>query len=338
MSFKLTSIFNIGKYQFFGGINDCHIKRSVREIVDTAVIKIPAIGRVNTADTLSGNLPITSIATSTLFAEGDPVTIKLGYNKQNLQEFKGFVRRVNANIPVEVECEGYAWQLRRKRIVGNWKSILLKDFLTILVAGTDIKLSQYIPAFTLTNLKINTANGLKVLEYLRDKVHLTPFFLFDTLYVGLEETVPGSQVKFRLGWNTIRDNQLKWRLADDTKALVRMVAAKGKNPKRTLYTAGDADGSVIEENISFVSDPATLQAIANDALQKAKYTGFEGGVSCFLQPFIQMCDTAIIIDKIYGERGGNYFTLGTEVHFGMNAAQRKFFIGRSLGGTKVNAS
>lgn len=329
MSFRLTSIITIGSYVFYGGVHDVVIKRSVKEIVDTAVIKIPAIGRVNNQD----DLPSNSIATSKLWKEGDTVTILLGYNNQNFQEFKGFVRRVNASIPVSIECEGFGWQLRRKRLVQSWKSVKLLEVLTELVKGTDVKLSSHIPDMTLTNLKIDHANGLKVLEYIKDHVHLSAYFVFDTLYVGLEAGLPGNKVQHRLGWNTIRDDQLKWRLANDTKVLVHLVTGKGKNKKRTLYTAGDKDGAVVEENIACLTNPTDLQNVANDLLQRAKYTGFEGGVTCFLQPYIQLADTDAITDKLYGERGGNYFTEGTEVQFGFNTGgRRKVFLGRSLGG------
>lgn len=333
MSFKLTSIIQIGQYKFFGGVHDCKIKRSVKEIVDTAVLKIPAIGRVNN----NFDLPENSIATSKLWKEGDAVSIQLGYNNDNRQEFKGFVRRVNASIPVVIECEGYAWQLRRKRFVKNWKSVKLRDFLTEIISGTDIKLSQYIPDMALTNLKVNQANGLKVLEYIKDHLHLSAYFLFDTLYVGLEEGVPGNKVNHRLGWNTIRDDKLKWRLADDTQVQIKLVTGKGKNKKRSLFTAGDANGAVVEKSIANLKDEGDLQSVANDLLQQAKYTGFEGNISGFLQPFIQMCDTDILIDKIYNERGGSYFVQGTEVRFGMNGAQRDTFLGRTLSGA-ANAS
>jgi len=331
MSFKLTCFVQIGNYQFYGGINDCVIKRSVKEIVDTAVLKIPAVGRVNSDD----NEPQNSIATSALWTEGDQVIIQLGYNGNNLQEFKGFVRRVNASIPVVVECEGYGWQLRRKVIVQSWKSVKLRDFLTVLVAGTDIQLSQYIPDMMLTNLKINHANALKALEYVKDHCHLSVYFLFDTLYVGLEEGVKGNVVKHRLGWNTVRDDKLKWRLAADTSVQIRLVTGKGKNAKRVVYQAGDANGSMVTKNIANLVDSADAQSVADDLLQQAKYTGFEGTMTAFLQPFIQMCDTEAITDKLYNERTGNYFTQGCEVKFGMQGAQRIISIGRTLSGAPV---
>jgi hypothetical protein len=341
MPFKLTSIIKIGEYQFNGGVNEVKIKRSCREIVDTAVLKIPALAQVANYSKKRGipqgdalKSALGSVKSSTFFAEGDSVSIQLGYNRAYCQEFKGFVRRVSPSIPVEIECEGYAWQLRRKVLSGSWKIILLLDFLKILVAGTDIIISPHVQNTKLTGLHFPASNGLKVLELLRDKAHLCCYFLFDTLYVGLEELSPGDSVAFRLGWNTIKTDDLKWRVGDKTPVQVKLIGKKGKKQKAPTYITGDADGALITEHIGFISDPVYLQKVADDVLQRAKYSGFEGGILCFLQPFIQMTDTAVIIYKIYKQRGGKYFTVGTEVTFGVNGGRRKIFIGRRLGGNK----
>lgn len=327
MSFKLQCLITIGTLEIRGGINDASkIKRSVKEIVDTATLKIPAVGRINK----TSDLPTTSIETSKLWTEGDKVTIQLGYNGDLRTEFKGFVRRVTASVPVEVECEGYAWQLRRVRLLKSYKSVTLKAFLKDLVLGTDITLSQFIPDMQLSNLTINHANALKTLEYLKEKLHLSVYFQFDVLYVGLEEGVRGNLVKFRLGWNCVRDDNLKYRLASDTQVLVRLVTGKGKNNKRTLIEVGDQGGSLIQKYIANVTDEATLRAIANDILQKAKYTGYEGYISGLLQPFCQPCDTAMIIDKMYNVMGGNCFTEATEVDFTMHGATRKTHVSRAI--------
>lgn len=325
---RLTSIIQIGNYQLRGGVNEAKGKRSVKEIIDTATLKIPSIGRVIGKSALPGS----SIQTSKLFNEGDKVTIDLGYNNDNKREFKGFVRRVTPSIPVTIECEGYAWLLRRKRVLKSWKTVSLKEVLKELIADTEITLSPFIPELTLKNLAINHANALKALEYIKERLHLAVYFQFDVLYVGLEEGVPGSPVKFRLGYNTIRDDQLKYRLASDTKVLVRLVTGKGKKAKRTLIEVGDKDGSLVERRIANVTDAGDLQKIANDLLIQAKYTGFEGYITAFLQPYCQPCDTAVIIDRMYNERGGKYFVEGVEFDFGMNGGQRKVHIGRSLSG------
>jgi len=327
MSFKLCSRVTIGNYQLKGGIHEASkITRSVKDIVDKALLKIPAIGRINSG----ANLPSTSIETSKLWNEGDKVTIELGYNGDYRTEFTGFVRRVTASVPVEVECEGYAWQLRRKRFLKSYKAISLKDFLNELISDTDIVLSPYVPDIPLVNLNAHRPNALSQLEYVRDHNHLSVYFQFNKLYVGLEEGVPGNQVRFRLGWNCIRDDNLKYRLASDNKVLVRLVTGKGNHKKRTLIEVGDPDGSIFQKYVNNVTDHDHLQSIANDLLQKAKYTGYEGYVSGLLQPFCQACDTAIIIDKKYNVMGGSFFVTGTEVNFTINGATRKTHISRAL--------
>jgi hypothetical protein len=333
MSFKLQCLINIGTLEIRGGINEASkIKRGVKEIVDTGLLKIPAVGRIvyASANQPDSSLPTTSIETSKLWQEGDPITIQLGYNGDLRTEFKGFVRRVTASVPVEVQCEGYAWQLRRKRLLKSYKSVALKDFLKDLIASTDITLSPFIPDMTLTNLTINHANALKTLEYVKEKLHLSVYFQFDVLYVGLEEGVPGNPVKFRLGWNCVRDDNLKYRLAADNEVLVRLVTGKGKNNKRTLIEVGDPGGSLITKYIANITDQATLQAIANDLLQKAKYTGYEGYISGLLQPYCQPCDTAVIIDQLYNVMGGSCFVEAAEIEFTMKGATRKVHVSRAL--------
>jgi hypothetical protein len=345
MSFKLCSQIAIGKYAFSGGVNEVKIHRSVKAIMDTATIKIPAAGRVANPIKLSGmysglpglsspnNAPESSVETSTLWHEGDKVNILLGYNQDYRQEFMGFVRRVSPSIPLLIECEGYAWQLRRKRFIGTWKTIQLIDFLQILVSGTDIKLSPNIPSVPLINLSIKSGNAVQALEYIRDNMHLACYFQFDVLYVGLEEVQPGKiieQVKYRLGWNVIRDDKLKYRLASDNNVLVQIYAGKGKNKKRPVFEAGDKSGGIIKEYVSNIADRSHLQRVANEILLYAKYTGFEGGITGFLQPYCNPSDTVVLIDKKYNVRTGSYFVDGIEVIFGMNGAQRIVHITRAL--------
>jgi hypothetical protein len=325
--FNLTSEVILGNYTMYGGFNEVKIKRSVKEIVDTATIKVPSIGRIKD----NPGLPMSSIETSTCWTEGDEVTMLLGYNNDNRQEFKGFVRSVKPSIPVEIECEGYAWQLRRKYLPGYWKSIKLREFLTILIQGTAIKISPFVPDLPLTNLNIATcANCLEILEYLKKNCHLAVYFQFDTLYVGLEEAIPGDLVKYDIGWNVPRTNKLDYKVASDTKVSIQLVTGKGKNKKRTLIQKGDAGGSLIRENISNIVDQKSLTTIANQQLAHRKYDGLQGNLDAFMQPYCKPCDTAQLIDEIYNVVDGEYFVEGVEITFGMNGGQRKVHLGPAL--------
>jgi len=356
MSFRLCSQISIGKYAFSGGVNDIVIKRSVKEIIDTCTIKIPGIANIESlkrgvADVLGpgitavtksnvDGLSKSSVRTSTLWQEGDKVSIFLGYNNDYQQEFKGFVRRVSPSIPVVIECEGYGWQLRRKPFNGAWKSIKLIDLLTLIISGTDVKLSPYIPDATLTDVWFKGGNALTALGILKDKSHLAVYFYFDQLYAGLEEVQEGKktiQRNWRLGWNAPRTDTLKYRIADNTNVQIKVTAAKGKNAKTPILIVGDTGGSIINEHLAFNSDPGQMKRIANQLLLYKKYTGFEGTITGFLQPYADPGDTANIVDKMYNVYTGLYFIDGIEVKFGINGAQRIVSISHALSAPKFLA-
>ena len=322
--FRYSSNIQLGSFSFKGGYNSIVIKRSSRDFMDTAVIKLPALSRVKNK---SGQ-PASSGKTEKLFKEGDKVLISLGYNDDNHQEFAGFIRRVSPSVPTVIECEGYGWQLRRKQIGASWKNTTLRQVLEEVVRGTDVTLSPLIPDLPLTNFSIINLNGLQVLEYLRDKLLLTPFFSLNELYVGLQLGMVKNKVNLRLGWNVIKD-ELKSRLAEETKVLVKIKTGKGKKNERIEYEAGDKDGSVREIDLPNVQDNSWVKLIAEDALAKAKYTGFEGSVTCFLQPFVEPSYEAAVVDK-KDDRSGSYFVIGTELTMDMQGARRKVHIGSKL--------
>ena len=111
--FILNSDISIGKpgvNQFrFTGVHELRIKRSIHNYTDTAIIQLPSIATLFTKNNSSS--PKTVI-TGKQWNDGDPVTIKLGYNNEMHEEFKGFIKHRDLNMPLEIECEGYAYQLK----------------------------------------------------------------------------------------------------------------------------------------------------------------------------------------------------------------------------------
>jgi hypothetical protein len=349
MAFVLNSVIKIGKYTFRGGVNEVSIKKNINCIVGTAVLKMPGLGRivavkniVNSALNLIGlgiqqpatNLPNSSVQTAKLFAEGDKVSIDLGYNNDLRNEFRGFVRRVNLTTPITIEMEGYAWQLRGQNILASWKKTTVKEVLTRIIQGTDIVLSPDIPNIDLTSYYIKNASGLAALEDMQKRMLLTVYFADEVLYVGLQEgrtTTTGkgqvgtlAEVKYNIGYNCVTNQpDLKQRLGKDNRVRVRL-KTKGKNGKHVLYEAGDTNGAITDRIIPFSNDHTYLQATAAAYLKKLKYDGFEGAVNGFLQPYCLPGWKATLTDKKFdGARAGTYFVPGTEVTFGIRGARRK---------------
>jgi hypothetical protein len=317
-------------------------------IVGTATLKIPGLGKVVSVKSVvndvlsliglgkqqpSTNLPQSSVQTAKLFKEGDPVAIDLGYNGDLRNEFRGFVRRVNLTTPITIEMEGYAWQLRNQNILASWQKTTVKEVLKRVIQGTDIVLSTDIPDIALTSFYIKNENGLKVLEWFKDKMLLTVYFDDNMLYVGIQEgqtTAAGAgqvgtlaEVVYNIGYNCITNqSDLKQRLAKDNLVRVRL-KTRGKNGKHVLYEAGDTNGAVIERIVPFSNDANYLKQKASEFLKRLKYDGYEGRLTGFLQPYCKPAFKAVLKDKKFeGARAGGYFVAGTEVQFGIRGAKR----------------
>jgi hypothetical protein len=341
MSFTLNSNITIGSYKRVKP-HEVKITLSLTDYVDKAVIKLPASARlVNAAKEVSN-----TIQTALQFNEGDKVIIELGYNGKLVKEFEGFVSRVNVATPVEIEVEGYSYQLRKVQPKSKvFKNAELKDVLQYIVTGTDIKLSSLIPRCKIQKLVINGHTGQEVLELLKKALGELLYINFHgtELYAGLAYLNPQKTVVYRLGWNVIKDTNLKQRKATNDKITIIYrgkkkdgthveATIKSKGQTAVVTTEGSAGNGGETKTIvtHAVTDKATLQAMAAAKLKKLSYDGYEGKITAFLQPFCQHGWKAKLIDKTYPERSGEHIVESVEVTYGMSGARRTVQIGERL--------
>ncbi len=319
---------SIGKFTF-KGVNSVTITKSILEIAQRAVIKIPASAVLKQ----TGSNITTSVQTAHQFTVGDKVSIDLAYDDDFNNEFVGFVTRVNLTTPVEIECEGYSYQLRKKKnIAKSWKTTTLVDVLKEVVSGTDVKLHPKIPNIPLKNLVINKASGTQVIEYLKEllKGALTAYFIDDVLYVGLKyEDATDGVAEYRLGYNTIADTELKYRAAKDEEVNIEF-QIREPNGKQKTISEGKTGGVTRRETLSAVTDTKYLEEIAKAKLLQQSYDGYEGSINVFLQPYVEHGYTAKITDNKYKEREGNYFVVAVSTEYGQSGAHRKVEIGIKL--------
>ncbi len=121
LMFILKCKIEIGNF-IFNSVNDVEITKSVTELVDTEVIKMPTKFKIR-QNNEQKNI-------EEVIKAGDPVKITLAYEgKYEGVEFVGFVKKVNPKIPIEIHCEDAMWLLRRKNISKSWKKTTLKEVL-----------------------------------------------------------------------------------------------------------------------------------------------------------------------------------------------------------------
>lgn len=321
--FALTCHITIGPYTFTS-VNHVSVRRSLHNFTETAVIKLPASARLKAA-----TLPSTTVQTAEAIQAKMPVVIKLGYDGENNEEFTGYVGRVNFATPVEIECEGHFQPLKYQSYSENFESIKLKALLEHLISkvpDAGIQLSADIPDAPLGRFYCDNRTGTEILEELK-KDGFAIWFRGRTLFAGLQYTSSFNNVKYRLGWNVIKDNQLKYRRAEDVKIKLNAILIKPDNSRVTV-SVGESRGmdrTMYFSNVSGANDAEikkNLKERAENELQKLSYDGYEGKITTFLQPFALQGDTAEVEDPQYPERNGKYVIESTEISFGTSGARR----------------
>ena len=171
-------------------------------------------------------------------------------------------------------------------------------------------------------------SGLEVLQYLKSTLHLTVYFNFNELYAGIQQGDIKGTVKYKLGWNVVRDDQLKYTLSEDTKVLVQ-VRRKQKGGEQVVFEAGEKGGDVLKYTLPNVTQEAAKE-IAKKLLKERSEKGYKGKVKAFLQPYCEPGYKAEIIDPIYEERDGAFFISRIEVSFGVRGARRTVHLSGKL--------
>jgi len=328
----LCSEISIGTFRFTG-VHDVHIKRSVHDLTDTAVLKIPAYAAVSKP----GRSGAERVVTATKINEGDTVMIKLGYNGVLKTEFRGFVKEKRLSLPLEIICEGYSWLLRRNKPSLPTGKVTLLQALNAAVSGLEGGHTIAVTCdtdITFENLPTEGMSGFDIMTLIQNATdnNLTCFFTApDTLWCGLMYSQPGSsdnQVQYRNGYNIPDNNTLRPHSTDGRLAKVTYLGQRRKGEARDMgYATSVKGGSEITIPLTHVPTASSLKQLAAEKVAKAAYEGFEGSINTFLQPYAQPGDTARYVNNRYPEMNGTYRIMSTEVSFGQHGARRNVELG-----------
>lgn len=316
--FILCSEIRIGNVSF-KSVHDVRIKRSIYSLAATAIVKVPV-----TAVLKHAGEPPTHIETAQAIKVGDKVELKLGYDGSFDTEFTGYIKRLNYKVPLEIECEDEYYQTRQVNCVFSKKETSLKDCLTTVLPKIEI---ANCADLTLKNFVINNKPGSWVLGYLKKEYGLAVFFDFKgKLYAGKAHDVQGERVKYRLRYNVIKDDDLKYQLAQDVKLKVKAMCYY-KDGTKIEGEIGEEGGETKTLYYYDVKDAKELKLLAQEELKRYSFDGYRGKIETFLIPFAVPGMVAELDDPIYQERSGSYYIESTEVTFGTSGARRKVEIG-----------
>ena len=335
----LISEFSIGGFTFRGA-HEVRIRRSMHSVAQTAEIVLPAFCRVQSA----GKQTAALVSTRTLFNDGDAVSINIGYRLDRQggndysglnNEFTGFVKSRGLGLPMVMECEGYERQLRQnvnvsKNYTGS-NTTTAKALLALATAGTDVTVECPVD-FKISGVRLVNANGVEICDFIKqasDKA-LTIYFknaktlwcgLVYTDYAGGENGVTSSMAKYTIGRNCLRDNGLKMRIPSE--------------PVQVKYNGRLANGTVVETAsknkaaanklkglLSHVPEEGAIKSFAQEKEYLANYTGYEGKLTAFLQPYCDVAYSLQITDNRNSDMNGTYLCETMDVTYGVRGARR----------------
>lgn len=325
MLFVLQSKIQIGQY-IFNQITDVQIEKSIDDLCDTAIIKMPTNFKVKGEDNKL-------ISVETAINKGEEVSIYLGYeNKYFGLEFKGYVSKISPKFPIEIHCEDSMFLLRRKIFNKSFNQPTeLKEILQFLVQDLPIELSPKIPSFVLNKYIIKNANGAQVLQNLKQDYLLHAFIDDDNkLFVGLKQDINNQKTcAYDLNYNIIENNL---EFAEPVDDLVQFVGTYiDTSNKVHTYKVGKEGGSVRETNFkNTINDFDLMKKIIDEQYKEYLKGKYKGSVKSFLIPFATRGMTAKIIDIDHKNREGQYFINKVSVSYGSSGARRDVYISNVL--------
>ncbi len=344
------------------GVHNVEVRRSMHSISDTAIIQIPRKAKMQEGKMQEdGTIKIlphtaTEVIPGKLFTDGAAVTIRLGYNGDLREEFKGFIRRRTLSMPLEIECEGYARQMRQNVTVnGMLKSTTVLEMMELAVGIKEIKDNKSVkvkkPKTDITiicqddipmhNIQFTAFNGVQVTEEIKKLTlgTISIFFITPTVlwcgftytpYVDKNDPFGNGEVNYRLGWNCIKDNGLRERIVDEpVQVILNNTLATG----HVVQSKSAAEYATKKEKavLNSIQDKEWMRKMANEKQYQMNYAGYEGYITGFLQPYCLPGYKANVRETDYSERDGTYMVESTKVIYGIGGARRVVELGPRIG-------
>lgn len=290
---------------------ECEIHKSVDTLVDTAIILLPEAVL---------NMPLN---VEDKINRGTKVTIKLGYNSELNNEFKGYIQNitvVDGAIRIICEDDMYLFRIPIKNI--EYKTTSVNKIAHHI-------LEQVMPEYTLNcdydigyeKFVIHQATAYDVLKKLQEEIKANIYLDTENKVLNIHPPylVKKGEVIYSMQRN-IENASLEYKKAIDKKVEVT-VETTDKNGKVISETVGVTGGDKKTIKVSCIPQ-SELKKIAQAELIKQTYDGYDGTFSGWLIPFVEPSYTAVIKDEDYPEKQSSYYVVSVKTNFSASGGKR----------------
>jgi len=305
--YNLVCHITIGSF-VFDYVHQIEVESSWERLTDTGKILLPA------------NLKIDKNKLRDLMAPGDPVSIECGYQGDANRVFGGYVSGIAPKVPIEILLEDEAWMLKQSTITDSLRNARLSDLMAKHFQGYQTRILDT----DIGNYQIDNASRAKILQSLREQFGLYGFFRQGVLVVGMVYDTQTAATHV-MSFERIIEHDLQYKRMEDIRL---QVTAISNNPdgSKTEVRLGDADGE--QRSLNFFNLPmAALRDAATREMDRLKYDGYRGSMTCFGQPFVKHGDIIELINNEKADTTGRYWVDAVNYSFGVGGYRQKIKLG-----------
>lgn len=292
-------------------VQQFEVSESILEMSNTAKITIPR-------NFILRNQSSWSILD--FISVGDKVRIEAGYYREDWKngavEFTGYVREIEADLPLVIHCDDETYPLRQNNLVKTYANATLKQVLTDIVPKT---MTFKCPDLTLGKFQIDNESSFQVLQRIKNDFGLYSRLQSGHLVVNLRDIVGGNDIdtthryvlnpseNIAPGDFFVKKNSLKFKRKEDYKLHVK-VSSVGADGKKKTVDVGNKDkgASLIQFTYPGTHTEADLRKIATAIYNNRCYNGYAGTITGFGLPRTHAGDALVIDDKLEKDRSGKY--------------------------------
>ena len=306
------------------------IRKDVKSLTDTATIVCPAVSHFR------------PLAIAKKVKKGQQVSIALGYDDLNYQEFEGYVKSVAlGDNQLTIECEDPLYVFRRVDLPnGEKKDITLKQLLDYVLGEVNAYirsegLGDPLKLNCLYNYGYNTfrfvnATAYDFMDQIQKEGKPNIYIRDGVLNIVPQYTHTNGTARYSMQRNICRDGmKLKWREETDKQVYI-VVKAKDVDGNEVEVATGKAGDTKIEIKLPGARDKASLQTIADNLYKSQVYTGYEGSFKGWLVPFCDAGYVAELTDAADELRSGRYYVEAVDVSFSSAGGVRTVRIGACI--------
>ena len=279
-----------------GILAECEIEKSTKNLADFATIVLPE-AHYNKVLNVQESIK-----------RGDEVRIRLGYDRDLLTEFEGYVKEIiTQDSSLKIKCEDGLFLFRNGVSNKTFKATNVKTIAQYLIKSIDPSyklVCDYNIAYE--KFTIYKATGYDVLKKIQEETGADIFFNMakKELHIHPAYTQKTGEAFYSMQHN-IESSSLEYKTAEDRKVEVT-IESVGSDGKTVSYTTGTTGGEKITKKVGRMNK-AAIKMIADVEYKNKMAPGYEGSFDGWLIPYVEPGYTIGIDDKDYPYKNDNYY-------------------------------